>query len=256
MTKKIGVYQSYIDELRRVASTVEEARFVALQLLTLHTEVIGRKDAVVLELGVDRGQSTKIFLNAVDGKPSSRLVSVDIRDCSSVSDSDKWTFVQEDSANIAEIVKAAPVLEAGIDIIYIDSLHTAEHVRQEIFGWFPYLNKGGVMFFDDVDSGPYLLGQRKDSLGTELANRKIFELIEAVFRANMENCNLALVFGSTGLARVDKISELGSALNEPLYIPKRRIRLYWHFFNFIFRRNQYKHNQDNNESFLIDVTRY
>ena len=65
-----------------------------------------------------------------------------------------WTFVQNDSADVASIVTAAPILKNGIDVIYIDSLHTSEHVYKEIFGWFPYLKKGGIAYFDDVDTGP------------------------------------------------------------------------------------------------------
>ena len=35
----------------------------------MHSEIASRKSPVVLELGVDRGQSTKVFLNAINNKP-------------------------------------------------------------------------------------------------------------------------------------------------------------------------------------------
>ena len=256
MNSQTHIYQNYIDALKSYTSKNNEARFVALQLLEMHAEVSRRKDVVVLELGVDRGQSTKAFLNAIDRKQSSYLVSVDIRDCSSVSNSDRWTFVQNDSSKVEQVLKSAPILKEGIDVIYVDSLHTSDHVYKEIYGWFPYLKKGGVMYFDDVDSGPYLQGQRKDSIGTEIANRKIYELIEAVFRGNLEQSNLVITNGSTGLARLEKISDLGAELNQPLYIRKRNNRIFWRLMNLIFRKKQYQHSQSNSDSFLIDVTKY
>lgn len=256
MNRNVNIYQNYVDDLRAFASKENESRFVALQLLEMHSNVSRRQHATVLELGVDRGQSTKVFLNAMDGKPSSHLVSVDIRDCKGVSESDMWTFVQKDSADVEAVIDAAPILKDGIDVIYVDSLHTAEHVFKEISGWFPYLKKGGVAYFDDVDTGPYLMGQRKDNLGTEIANRKIYELIEAVFRANMGKINLDVLHGSTGLARVEKVSDIGSTLNKPVYVRKRNRWLFWRIINSIFRRKQYEHSQVTNESFLIDVTKY
>ena len=253
MTK---VYQSYINDLKEFLSEKTEARFVASQLLEMHEHVSRLPNATVLELGVDRGQSTKVFLNAVDQKPSSHLVSVDIRDCKGVSDSDMWNFVQSDSSDVESIVNAAPVLKEGIDVIYIDSLHTAEHVYKEIFGWFPYLKNGGVIYFDDVDTGPYLMGQRKDSMATEIANRNIHDLIEAVFRANMDKISLTIHYGSTGLGRFEKAGDIGSTLSEPLYLKKRNRKFFWRLVNLAFRRRQYKHSQATNESFLIDVTKY
>ncbi|MGF1743144.1 class I SAM-dependent methyltransferase [Vibrio profundum] len=256
MNKNKKIYQKYIDDLIGFSSKKTEARFAAFQLLEMYEEVLRLPHATVLELGVDRGQSTKVFLNALDQKPSSQLISIDIRNCKDVSDSDMWTFIQSDSADVKNIVDAAPILKDGIDVIYIDSLHTSEHVYKEIFGWFPYLKKGGVVYFDDVDTGPYLMGQRKDSLVTEIANRKIHDLIEAVFRSNMDKINLNIHYGSTGLGRFEKVSDIGSTLNTPLYVRKRNRKIFWRLINLVFRRGQYKHSQTTNESFLIDVTKY
>ena len=71
----------------------------------------------------------------------------------------------------------------------------------------PFFKKGGVIFFDDIDSNPYLKGQRKDNVGIEISNRKILELIESIFISNIDIIDLTLIKGSTGLARIDKICE-------------------------------------------------
>ena len=256
MSKNTKIYQRYIDDIKKFTLEKSEARFVSLQLLEMHNKISRTPSATILELGVDRGQSTKVFLNAIDQRPSCHLISVDIRDCKNVSNSDMWTFIQSDSADVENIVNVAPILNEGIDIIYIDSLHTAEQVYKEIFGWFPYLKKGGMVYFDDVDTGPYLIGQRKDSVSSEIANRKIHALIEAIFRANMDKVNLSVFYGSTGLGLFEKVSNMGSKLNEPLYLKKRNQKFFWRLINLVFRRRQYKHNQATNESFLIDVTKY
>lgn len=256
MDSTTKIHQEYIDILKGSLCCSSEARFLSSQLLEMHKRISKLNKATVLELGVDRGQSTKVFLNAIDQKPSSHLISVDIVDCKSVSDSVNWTFIKNDSANIKAVIEEAPILKNGIDVIYVDSLHTAEHVYKEIYGWFPFLNKGGVMYFDDIDTGPYLIGQRKDSVATEIANRKIYELIEAVFRANMDKINLSVQYGSTGLARFEKMCDIGAMLENPLYIRKRNRSFFWRLMNLVFRKRQYQHSQNTNESFLIDVTKY
>ena len=110
MNKNPSLYKNYINDLKAYSKIENEARFVASQLLQMHGEVSSRKSATVLELGVDRGQSTKVFLNAIHNKPLSHLISVDIRDCSNVSDSNLWTFLKMDSTNIAAIINAALIL--------------------------------------------------------------------------------------------------------------------------------------------------
>ena len=103
----------------------------------------------------------------------------------------------------------------------MDSLHTAKHVKKEIYSYFKFVKKDGLIIFDDIDSSPYMTGQRKDSVGTEIANRKIYKLLEAIFRANMCKIDFKILRGSTGLAIFKKIVDLGEKLNEPFYIKER-----------------------------------
>ena len=249
-------HQEYIDALKEFSKVNSEARFAANQLLYMHKEIIKRSSPRILELGVDRGQSTKVFLNAINGKSSAHLVSIDIRDCSKVSDSKYWTFLKMNSLEVDKIIKQAPILKDGIDIIYIDSLHTPEHVYGEIYGWFPFLNKNGIIFFDDIDSGPYLQGQRKDNVHIEISNRKILELIESIFISNINILDLSIIKGSTGLGILKKICTSKFELKKPKSIKKRKNLLLWKIYNKLFQRNQYKHSLDSSQSFLIDVTKY
>ena len=254
--KSNTLYQDYINDLKENSLRENESRFVAKQLLSMLNAASKRKSPTILELGVDRGQSTKVFLHVIDKKSSGHLFSVDIKDCSKGSKSNFWTFIQKDSTDIKGVLKEAPILEKGIDIIYVDSLHTPDHVYKEIYGWFPFLKRGGYMYFDDIDAGPYQLGMRKDNASIEFSNRKIFELIEAVFQANLNIVDLDLMRGSTGLACLKKISGKGSQLQSPKFIRKRNNPLLWKLINTLLRRTNYKHSPESNKSFLIDVTKY
>ena len=102
----MNLYKDHIEELikkvesKSKLSTRNGQYFAAKQLLELHTDASQRENPIILELGVERGASTKIFLNAISNKPSALLISVDIEDCSSAASSEKWTFIQSDSTNI------------------------------------------------------------------------------------------------------------------------------------------------------------
>ncbi|WP_163850380.1 class I SAM-dependent methyltransferase [Pseudooceanicola aestuarii] len=215
------MYDDYIAILRQRAADPDDGRFAADQLLQLHAAATARPAAQILELGVDQGQSTRVFLNAIHGRTGARLVSVDIRDCAGAAHSGQWQFVQSCSADVARVLDAAPGLRAGIDILYIDSLHTREHVAREVYGYFPHLAEGAEIFFDDVDSGPYMRGARKDNRGTEIANRRIEALIREIFQANRDILDLRIDHGSTGLARLRKRAPLGATLRPPLCVAPR-----------------------------------
>ena len=92
----------------------------------------------------------------IQNKESSKLTSIDIKDFSNVCSSSKWNFIKSNSLDINYILKKAPEIKnKGIDILYIDSLHKREHVQNELFLYYPFMNKDSVIFFDDIDSIPY-----------------------------------------------------------------------------------------------------
>ncbi len=150
-----------------------------------------------------------------------RGCSVDILDCARAAESPQWTFLQADSGEAEAVVARAPILRQGIDILYVDSLHTAAHVLKEVGGFYPYLNAGAVIFLDDIDSFPYMRGQRKDNVGKEIANRAIDRLVERIFLSNIAELELTVHRGSTGLARLDKRSPRGAPFTPPRHFPAR-----------------------------------
>ena len=93
-------------------------------------------------------------------------------------------------------------------------------------------------------------------MNIEVSNRKILELIESIFISNIDIIDLTLIRGSTGLARIDKICDKEIGLKLPKIIKKRNFPFIWNLINTFFRKKQYIHKVNSNESFLIDVTKY
>ena len=246
------IYQKYIDELKNHLSKLDESRFVAQQLLRLHQVVKSKVDPIIVELGVDQGQSTKVFLNAIAEKSNAKLISIDIKNCNNAVDAERWEFVQQDSSDIKSLLIAKPIIKKGIDILYVDSLHTAKHVQKEIYNFFEYLNEDAYIFFDDIDSGPYMLKQRKDSVGIEIANREIYKLLEAIFRGNINKFDFEIMRGSTGLGIFKKRVTLGEKLNPPILLRERNNYLINKIFQKITFKRSYHHNTNSFDSFLVN----
>ncbi len=246
------IYQDYIDKLLENSKSKSESRFAANQLLEMHTEVTKRESPLIVELGVDKGQSTRVFLNAISHKINAKLISVDIKDCKDAVNSTDWEFVQQDSLDITSLLLKKPIIKKGIDVLYIDSLHTQTHVLKEVYNFFEYIKPNGLIYFDDIDSDPYMSNQRKDSVSTEIANREIFELLEAIFRANHSSIDFFINRGSTGLGKFIKKTNLGDKLNSPLFIKKRHFKIFWRLLEIFKLKKNYRHKNSTNESFLIN----
>jgi predicted O-methyltransferase YrrM len=194
---------------------------IAAQLMFMYEKAVAFEAPVILELGTATGASTAMFTAACE-KRSGRCVSVDIADCATASDSSLWQFVQQDSANIQGVLAKAPHLKAGIDVLYIDSLHTREHVTKELTGWWPYMKRDSWIIFDDVDANPYRRGQRKDNFWHEVQWSGIHDYVLEFFHSNEDSCRLSIIYGSTGLACLKKLSDMGTKPNAAAPIRHRR----------------------------------
>ncbi|WP_299470498.1 class I SAM-dependent methyltransferase [uncultured Roseibium sp.] len=231
------MYDEILESVRNTLNSSEGLHFNAKHYLTMHSHAVGLKNPTILELGVQSGKSTKLFLNALHQGDQGVLVSVDIDDCSKVAASPKWQFIRSDSTDVKKIIGDAPVLGKGIDMLFIDSLHTTEHVKKELYGFFPYVREGGVIFFDDIDSAPYCEGGELDSFYVELENRRILRFVNDVFEANMKQLDLTIYRGWTGLARLEKRSSLMAELSEPQGLKERKSKKLWKLKRSLKKRN-------------------
>ena len=157
----------------------------------------------ILELGVQSGNSTKMFLEVCE-KNDGFLTSIDIDDCSNVSKSSKWKFIQSSDDNF-DFVK--DYLKNNLDIIFIDSLHEPLHIKKVLYYYFNFLKLNGTIFIDDISWLPFIYGGENDNDFVERINRLTFDKILEIYNANKKSLSLEINFTGSGLAILKKIDK-------------------------------------------------
>ncbi|MFN2622330.1 MAG: class I SAM-dependent methyltransferase [Chthoniobacterales bacterium] len=123
------------------------------------------KPAVLLELGVDRGESYFAFCqSAAENKTGTRCFGVDTwRGDEHAGGYDETTFAQVSEHNRVNYESFSTLLrsdfddaqsqfpETGIDVFHLDGLHTEAAVRHDLESWLPKLRPGGILLLHDVD---------------------------------------------------------------------------------------------------------
>ena len=177
-------------------------------------KIVEINNPTILEFGVQNGRSTKMFLE-VCSKNNGKLYSVDIEDCSKVSKDKNWTFIKcrDDDFDILE--NKIPKM---FDIIFIDSLHEAKHVKKIIFYYFKKLKLGGRIFIDDISWVPYHKNSKLNNFYCEINNRETFDMLIELYNSNLENLNMYFSFDASGLCEIIKIKD---NLKEPVKIQSR-----------------------------------
>tara|TARA_B100000674_G_C37524097_1_gene770775 strand:- start:65 stop:694 length:630 start_codon:yes stop_codon:yes gene_type:complete len=158
------------------------------------------KNIVILELGVQKGRSTKKFLE-ICKKNNGTLYSIDVDDCSAVSKDVNWKFYQTRDDNFEFIKSKVP---KKIDILFIDTVHEADHVEKIIFGYYDLVKPNGYIFIDDISHLPYLKNSDRDNFYCEINNLETFKRILQIYSNNINNFDLNFNFTSSGLAILKK----------------------------------------------------
>jgi Methyltransferase domain len=79
-------------------------------------------------------------------------VDVDPESAAVFPDHSQWCFVLADSRDERQVVEAG--LPSELDVLFIDTIHTYEQVRDELAVWGDRVVEGGVILFHDTDSYP------------------------------------------------------------------------------------------------------
>ena len=154
----------------------------------------------ILELGVQKGNSTKMFLKICE-KNDGYLTSIDIDDYSNIISNPRWTFIHSSDDNFEYIDK---LLKIKFDILFIDSLHEPNHVRKVFYHYFQFLNDNALIIIDDVVWLPYVEGSDNDNDFVERINRLTFEKILEIYNSNKDNLTLNIDFLGSGMAIIEK----------------------------------------------------
>ena len=172
------------------------------------------KNIQILELGVNKGISTKRFLKLCELN-NGFLTSIDIDDCSQVVKSDKWNFIHSSDDNFEFIDKIIP---KEIDFLFIDSFHEPNHVQKIFFHYYNFLKEGGICIIDDISWIPYAKNEFRDNSHNEYTNKLTFQKILEIHNQNKDKFVLEFFFEFSGLAIITKKKNF---LNKPKKIISR-----------------------------------
>ena len=170
--------------------------------------LLEKKNPTILEFGVERGSSTKKFIDFVE-KNSGKVFSVDITDCSNISSSKSWKFLKSNDLNVDYVLdQFDEIKKNGVDLIFIDSYHEAQHVQKLMSYYFAYLKQDGAIFVDDIDSLPSRL---KKNIWNSIVYDLTLDSVKDFYYNNTENCSLKIFFNhkENGLAMIYKKSKFG-----------------------------------------------
>lgn len=114
----------------------------------LYGLAIAHRPKVIVELGTHLGSSTRALLYAAQDIDA-HVISFDINAgwAKSCDGHPRWRFVCADSTKPETADKEG---FDRIDLLFIDTSHTAENTRQELRIWLPRLTSKGVAVFHDV----------------------------------------------------------------------------------------------------------
>ncbi len=177
------------------------------------------KEPKIIEFGVRFGLSTKKIIEICETNKGF-LHAIDIDDCSEVSDSKRWRFYKTRDDNF-EYLDA--LLPTNVDLIYLDSLHEAEHVKKIFYHYYPLLKVGGLFVFDDISWLPYLKNKKRNNFNCEINNQEIFNKILEIKSENEDLIDLFFSFKGSGSAKIIKLSDKN--LNQSLSLKSRKYTL-------------------------------
>ncbi len=146
--------------------------------------------------------STSIFLKNCEEK-NGFLYSVDSIDYSYHFNSKNWKFIHCKDDNYDLIEKIIP---EKFDIIYLDTIHTANHVEKILYHYFDKLNIGGIFIVDDTSPLPYLRNREKNNFSLEINNHETFQRLLEIFNSNHENLYFESSFIGTGVVKLTKLN--------------------------------------------------
>lgn len=172
----------------------------------------------ILEFGVQKGYSTFYFLECCKNK--GKLTSVDVNDCSKLFKNKNWVFLKSRDDNYKFIKR---YIKNKLDIIYLDTTHTADHVEKIIYLYFTKLKINGNFVIDDTFWLPYCKNQYRDNFWVEINNRETFKRILEIYNNNQKKMELKFSYNLSGMCKIKKISN--TKLNEKAEIINREFSM-------------------------------
>ncbi len=189
-------------------------------LETLFLESLTLKPRLIVELGVAKGESTRVFAEVAQ-LCGAKLVSVDLNDCSRALDWQEWLFIQRDDVEFAREFEAwcrEREINPVIDVLFIDTSHYVDHTLEEIRAYFPFLADHAKVFFHDTNLKTFIF-RRDGSLDLGWDNdRGVIKALEVHFNKKFNEKEEFIDFVTpwlirhyphcSGLTMLEKLSHL------------------------------------------------
>jgi hypothetical protein len=145
-------------------------------------KLVGNKPVNLCELGVAAGTNAWVLYNHFKVK---RLWLIDSWCQAYNKKMNKWieeTFKKFDGCDDVVIIKGNSIHvsdlipDNSLDYLYIDDLHSADHVKRELDLYFPKMKKGSIISGHDMDSE--LRGRVYDGI-VQYTNEKMLTLLKS-----------------------------------------------------------------------------
>ena len=149
---------------------------------------------------MDKGISTSLFLKYCE-KTNSKLFSIDVIDYSELFKNRKWKFLKSRDDNKENVNK---FLNSSVDIIFLDTEHTAKHVEKILYMYFNKLKINGLFIIDDISWLPYIKNEWRDNEWIENNNKETFNKLIEIYNSNQKNIEIMFHFEHSGLAIIKK----------------------------------------------------
>ena len=134
----------------KILETMAETQYYAF----LRGMVEYLRPRVVVELGTDRGASTLSMLSAL--KNEGVIYTVDIVDKFPIEHKQIRKYIGNDLGTFMELQPEC------INLLFIDSDHTGEHVKNLLDVYLPLVKIGGVVALDDIELNDSMRNMWKD----------------------------------------------------------------------------------------------
>ena len=137
-------------------------------------------------------------------KNGGKLYSIDVNDYKEKFNDSNWTFIQSRDDNFDYLENKLP---KKFDVIYLDSLHEADHVEKILYYYFDKLKIGGLFFIDDTIGYLISKNSQRDNFYCEINNKETFDKLLEIYNVNFDRFDINFDFTSSGACKIFKKSE-------------------------------------------------
>jgi len=168
-----------------------------------YDQILDYENPQILEFGVRYGVSTSLFLDICKRK-NGNLFSVDTEDYSYQFKDEKWKFIHCKDNDFSKVDEEVP---KQLDVIFLDTIHKAEHVTNIFYYYFNKLKMNGLFIIDDISWLLYTKNNKHDHFFKEINNLETFKRLLEIYNNNQDKFDIHFNFCDTGAVKIIKRSQ-------------------------------------------------